>query len=152
MFRIPGILSCLSAQPHSSICGMKLNATCARALMVVLATTPAAWATVASPVFDPGSRYSAVIFPVTVTCATSGASIHYTLNGSEPTVFDPTLTSGGAISIARNMTLKAKAWLGGEASATTSAKYDVTGDIAAGAHHVLSLASTGEVNAWGDAS
>jgi len=129
---------------------MKLNATCARALMVVLATTPAAWATVASPVFDPEYGDSAVVFPVTVTCATSGATIRYTLNGSEPTTSDPIVASGATITIARKVVLRAKAWSGSETSTTTSAEYRLTGDVAAGAHHVLSLSSSGEVKAWGE--
>jgi alpha-tubulin suppressor-like RCC1 family protein len=117
--------------------------------MVVLGSSSAVWATVAAPVFSPGGDDSPVAFPVTVTCATSGATIHYTLNGSEPTTSDPTVASGATVDIKRKVTLKAKAWSGTEISATTTTEYNLTGDVAAGSHHVLSLSSNGAIKAWG---
>ena len=47
---------------------------------------------------------------VTVTCATPGATIRYTLDGSEPTTSSPVIASGGTISISYSRTIKAKAW------------------------------------------
>ncbi|HEY6182197.1 MAG TPA: chitobiase/beta-hexosaminidase C-terminal domain-containing protein [Terriglobales bacterium] len=47
---------------------------------------------------------------VTITCPTVGASIHYTLNGQEPTESDLVIASGAAITVDHSLTLKAKAW------------------------------------------
>lgn len=112
----------------------------------------AALGDVAAPAFDPGEGDSAAAFPVTVTCATAGATIRYTLDGSEPDTADQTVTSGGTVMINRNLTLKAKAWSGSETSATSTAVYRLTGDVAAGAHHVLSLDAAGNIYSWGEQS
>jgi hypothetical protein len=47
---------------------------------------------------------------VTVTEETPGATVHYTLNGDDPTESDPTIASGATIVIDRVRTLKARAW------------------------------------------
>ncbi|WP_367872485.1 Ig-like domain-containing protein [Luteolibacter sp. Populi] len=102
-----------------------------------------------APVFNPGESDSAVTFPVTITSATPGAVIRYTLTGVDPTVNDPTVASGGSVTITRNLTLRAKAWSGGTTSGTTSATYRLTGSVAPGAHHVLSLSTGQAVKSWG---
>ncbi|QUE50343.1 chitobiase/beta-hexosaminidase C-terminal domain-containing protein [Luteolibacter ambystomatis] len=86
---------------------------------------------------------------MTVTCATPGAVIHYTLNGAEPTEFDPVVSSGNSVLLKRSLTLKAKAWVSSDVSSTASMAYGITGEISSGAQHVLSLKSNGVVNAWG---
>jgi alpha-tubulin suppressor-like RCC1 family protein len=53
---------------------------------------------------------------VVVTCATPGATIYYTLDGSDPTTSSPTLTSGGTIAISQTETLKAFAAKSGSPS------------------------------------
>lgn len=105
--------------------------------------------TVASPMFAPLEGVSATNLPVVITCATSGATIHYTLNGAEPTVYDPVITSGGTLTFRRSLTLKAKAWVGADVSPTANSDFDLTGDIAAGTQHVLGLKSNRQVFAWG---
>ncbi len=62
----------------------------------------------------------------TIKCSTTGAVIHYTTNGAEPTESDPTIPSGTPLVIDRSFTLKAKAWKGTVASASASATYTVT--------------------------
>lgn len=104
---------------------------------------------IASPVFIPGPAAAAVGFKVAVSCATSGAEIHYTTNGEDPTIHDPSLGDGGVVEIKRNLTLKAKAWVDGQTSAVTMADYSVTGDLSAGAQHMLALKSPGAIYAWG---
>lgn len=47
---------------------------------------------------------------VTITVATAGAQIHYTTDGSTPTELDPTVASGGAVSVTRSLTLKVAAF------------------------------------------
>lgn len=108
----------------------------------------------AAPTFSlaPGS-YSAGT-SVTVSTATPGATINYTLDGSEPLVTHPTIASGGSL-VVGNFTLKAKAWGSGQTSSpTASAAYTVTGTsavpaIGGGAYHSVALRSDGTLFAWG---
>lgn len=109
-----------------------------------------AFADVSPPVFDPGEGDSPALFNVILTCGTPGASIHYTLDGSEPTESDASVVSGSSVEISRDLVLKAKAWSGSETSVTTTAVYRLTGDVAAGAHHVLSVDFAGNIQAWGE--
>jgi alpha-tubulin suppressor-like RCC1 family protein len=87
---------------------------------------------------------------VTLTSATSGATIHYTTNGANPTTSDPSVASGGTVSILRSQVLKAMAV---KASMTDSpvrrADYQLTGAIAAADKHALGLKTDGTVSSWG---
>jgi hypothetical protein len=67
---------------------------------------------VATPVFNPAGGVYNIEKTVTITCATPGATIHYTTNGVDPTESDLTIASGGSVYMDRSMTLKAKAWKG----------------------------------------
>jgi alpha-tubulin suppressor-like RCC1 family protein len=76
---------------------------------------------VAVPVFSPSGGAFTANQNVAVTSATTGAEIHYTLNGTEPTQSDPTVASGGTVLIDQSRTLKARAWKAGvPTSATTT--------------------------------
>lgn len=67
---------------------------------------------VALPVLSvPGNNYS-TDQTVIVTNATPDAEIHYSTDGDEPTLADPTVASGGSITIDRTTTLKVRAWKG----------------------------------------
>lgn len=108
----------------------------------------------AAPTFTPtGGTYVAGQL-VTVTGPTTGSTIRYTLNGSEPATSDPVITSGSTLTVG-NFTLKAKAWkTGTNPSATTSATYVITGTvappmIATGAVHSLAIRGDGVVWGWG---
>jgi alpha-tubulin suppressor-like RCC1 family protein len=87
---------------------------------------------------------------VTLTSSTSGATIHYTTNGATPTTSDPSVSSGGTVSITRSQVLKAMAV---KASMTNSpvrrADYRITGAIASANHHALGLKTDGTVLSWG---
>jgi alpha-tubulin suppressor-like RCC1 family protein len=62
----------------------------------------------------------------TVNAMEAGTTVHYTLNGDEPTDLDPIVVSGGTVAIAQSATLKVKAWkTGAPTSATASAVYDL---------------------------
>ena len=67
--------------------------------------------TVSTPTFSPGGGTYTSPVDVTISCSTSGATIHYTTNGGTPTESDPVYT--GPINISTTTTLKAKAWKSG---------------------------------------
>ena len=137
--KIPRILPPASIQ---TVCWLSLLMAC---------LTPVAWAqAVQTPAFLPVEGTALARFPVVVTCPTSGATIRYTVTGAEPTVFDPVVVSGGTVNVARNMTLKAKAWSGGVVSATASSAFEITGDVAAGSQSILALVTNGQVMGWGN--
>ena len=77
---------------------------------------------VEAPVFSPiaGTYKDAV--NVTLTCATSGASIYYTLDGTEPSI-NSTLYTNSGIHLTESATVKAVAYLNGMYSFTSSADY-----------------------------
>lgn len=82
--------------------------------------------TVSAPSFNPpaGSYSSAV--DVVVTCATPGATIHYTLNGNPPTENDAIIASGGTIHLTGYTFLFARAWkAGSNPSSTNFGVYDI---------------------------
>lgn len=71
----------------------------------------------ATPVASVKSGTYATTQTVSLTCATSGATIHYTTNGFEPTVDDAAYTT--SISVATDIILKAKAIKTGMADSAT---------------------------------
>ena len=77
---------------------------------------------VEAPVFSPiaGTYKDAV--NVTLTCATSGATIYYTLDGTEPSI-NSTLYTNSGIHLTESATVKAVAYLNGMYSFTSSADY-----------------------------
>lgn len=81
---------------------------------------------VAQPLFSPvGGSYTSTR-TVTITCPTTGATIRYTLDGTEPTASSTSITSGSTVSISASATLKAKAWkTGWTASDTASEGYRI---------------------------
>jgi ABC-type cobalt transport system substrate-binding protein len=77
----------------------------------------------ADPVFTPASG-SVVPFSVTISCATAGATIYYTTNGSTPTTASPVYTAPIALTSA--LTIKALATAPGRTkSFVTSASYTI---------------------------
>ena len=84
---------------------------------------------VASPTFSPDGGLYPQGVDVVVSCATYGATIHYTTNGSFPTPADPIIPSGSSVHIGQTTELRAKAFNNGSApSLVKSALYEVTTD------------------------
>ena len=78
---------------------------------------------IATPTFSPaGGRY-AEAQTVTINCATNGASIYYTLDGSTPSASSTPYTS--ALTISETKTVKAIAIKDGEQSAVATATYTI---------------------------
>jgi hypothetical protein len=76
------------------------------------------------PSFSVGTGTYSTDKTVTITSALPDAEIHFTLNGNDPTQSDPTIASGGTVTIDRTRTLKARAWhTGYTTSAVASATY-----------------------------
>jgi hypothetical protein len=79
---------------------------------------------VAAPVFSPAAGTYAISQPVTLTDATTGATIYYTTNGAIPTAASVKYTS--AITVAATETIQAIAVIGGFApSSVASAAYNI---------------------------
>ena len=86
--------------------------------------------TVTAPTFDPSPGTFPTAQDVTISCATSGTSIHFTTNGSDPTDSDPVITSGNSVHISSTTTLKAKAYkTGWTPSSIASGSYIITGKV-----------------------
>lgn len=66
---------------------------------------------VATPTYNPPPGTYTTAQDVTISCSTSGATIHYTTNGQDPTESDPSYSS--PIHIASTTTLKARAYKSG---------------------------------------
>ena len=81
---------------------------------------------VATPTFDPAAGAVASGSTVSISCATSGATIHYTVDGTDPTASSATYSS--PITITATTTIKAIAVKSGMAdSEIASATYTVAG-------------------------
>lgn len=80
---------------------------------------------VATPTITPASQEFSTPFTATIACATTGATIYYTLDGTDPTssTTRQTYTSAGVSIPAATTTLKACAALNGENSSVASATY-----------------------------
>lgn len=73
--------------------------------------------TVAAPVFNPAAGTYTSAQTVAISCATSGAEIHYTTDGSEPAASSPLYSS--ALTVSATTTIKAKAFKSGMTSSAT---------------------------------
>ena len=120
-------------------------------LLILLTLMTSAIAQVAAPQFSPPSATDVAPFSVVVTCTTSGASIYYSTDGTNPDlIHGPTIQSGSSIFVDHNLTLSAQATLGGTSSAITSQDYLVTGAIVGGGMHTLALTAIGGLYSWGN--
>src|SRR5947209_3342609 len=99
-------------------------------ILLVLLAVSASATTVATPSIDTGSGTFIGPLTVKITCATSSATIRYTLNGSNPTTTSAVYS--GPLSITSSTTLNARAYKNGlTESALASATYTVITKVAA---------------------
>jgi len=143
-------------EPGSQFCRLTRTGLAATAIFVLLAFSSEAQAqTAATPAFTPTATTSTVEFYVTLTDSTSGATIYYTFTPTGTTPVTPTtssssVTSGGMVLISQSGTLEAMAVKSGYTnSAVASAAYVITGQVAAGWYHTVSLRTDGTVWTWG---
>ncbi|QTA93847.1 chitobiase/beta-hexosaminidase C-terminal domain-containing protein [Desulfonema magnum] len=85
--------------------------------------------TVAMPVFSPPPGTYPSARNIEISCATAGATIHYTTDGSDPTEISPVYSS--PVPVPSGMTIKARAFkTDWAASAAVTGKYTITGTVA----------------------
>ncbi len=83
--------------------------------------------TVATPVFSPSAGTYKSSLSVTLSCTTSGATIRYTTNGTNPTEISTAYSS--AIAVSKTTTIKAKAFKADwNSSETTTGIYTINSD------------------------
>lgn len=82
---------------------------------------------VETPTFSPASGTYSSAQMVAIACATDGATIHYTTDGSTPTTSSPVYSS--AIAVAESMTIKAIAVKNGNSSAIATADYVINATL-----------------------
>jgi len=109
---------------------------------------------VADPLLLPASGTYAAGTAITVSTATPGATLMYTLNGVDPTPSDPTIASGATLG-SGNYTLKVRGWKSGlSASGVTTATYTVSTSsivpaLVAKGQGSIALRPDGTVWLWG---
>lgn len=97
--------------------------------IVTLVVTFVSESSILAPTITPASQSFTEPFTATISCETSGATIYYTLDGTDPTTSATraTYTEAGVSIPAQTTTLKACAELKGEYSNIASADYTYTG-------------------------
>jgi alpha-tubulin suppressor-like RCC1 family protein len=102
------------------------------------------------PRFSPGGGQYPARQSVTVTSETSGAVIHYRLDGGDPNELDPVVTSGSTVLVDQNAHLRARAYKTGlPNSLVAAADYRITGAVALGSNFTFAVKADGTVSSWG---
>jgi len=106
-------------------------------------------ADVATPILSlPSGSYPAAQ-PVSISCSTLDATIHYTITGSDPTPDDPVIVSGDTLLVDSSLTLKARAWRGAQSSLIRRADYALTGSVTVPAFDSAVIALKTDGSVWG---
>jgi len=110
-----------------------------------------AQAQVATPVLSPSGGIFPTITNVQVTCATSGATLYYTTDGTDPTTNSAQVPASGLITVGRNQMIKVKAFSGASYSSTATGTYTIPGSLICGENIMLALRfDERKVWAWGE--
>ena len=110
---------------------------------------------VPAPTADPGGSTYSAGQEVTIEESLSGATVHYTIDGSTPTEDDPAIASGKTILLLADLTLKARGFKTDcEPSDVLTETYTVTGSvtpapIGAGKYHTLAVQPDDTGWGWG---
>jgi RHS repeat-associated protein len=121
-------------------------------LFVLLAT---ATAQLPAPTLQPVPTATVNTFNVVVTAPNDepGVTLHYTLDGKEPTVSDPIVISGTAVPVDSTATIKVRAFKGAaHPSDVVSANYKARDLVSVGSEHTFVLRRDGSAFAWGSNS
>ena len=103
----------------------------------------------ATPTIVPAGGVFTTQQAVTIT-GPSGATLHYSTTGVDPTTSDAEVPAGSVILVDRAQVVKVRAWITGlDPSAVRRADFVITGAVAAGRDHSLVLKGDGTVWAWG---
>ena len=154
----PGPGSPLYAGPLTLAADVVLRAQASRDGWQPSETAVAAFAfeiLVAAPVFSPPAGFYRGPLDVAIVSPTPGATVVYTLDGTDPGDGSTELPSGTTVRVDRNLTIKARAFKPGMvASVVASASYVILaapaeGMVSAGAGHSLLLTPGGQVWTWG---
>jgi alpha-tubulin suppressor-like RCC1 family protein len=172
-----GVVRCTfdGSEPHvnSSLCSMRSipvdQSLTVKAKSFKVGSEPSAtvqrhFSVAAGVVRTPSFDLEAGAYPsrrrVRITCATPEAVLRYTTNGDDPTLAGSPVTCGGTVDIERSVILKARAWVGSQASLTRRADYAITGGLTVGhvpwngqdpeRASVVALKADGSVWGWGD--
>jgi alpha-tubulin suppressor-like RCC1 family protein len=104
----------------------------------------------AAPTFSLVGGYYTSAQSDTISCTSTQAVIHYTMDGSTPTPVSPSIPSGQSISIATPCILRAASFENGFLpSQVTNAVYHMGYRLTAGLQHSLILNTDGSVYSWG---
>ena len=107
---------------------------------------------IAAPTFSPDGGTFTSEQTVTITSATSEATIYYTMDGTDPTTSTTTtVANGGAVTISSSGTLKAIAVKDGKASPVTSAVFTINDPATVGKTVTYTVTSTSAVSVTGTA-
>jgi alpha-tubulin suppressor-like RCC1 family protein len=129
--------------------GLRINANLPVSVLFTFATQ------VARPSFSPeGGADIFSSLKIKITCSTSGAIIHYTTDGSDPSESDPVIASGSKKKLGAGITvLKARAFKNGLAvSEVKAAVYQLGEKVSCGYSHSLAIKSDSSLWVWGNNS
>jgi len=118
----------------------------AQALYVALAPK------VSRPAFSPDGGEFLTDQSVIVSCATAGVDLHFTTNGAEPSVSDPTVSNGSSVSLSGTRLLRVKGFKAGLLSSDSKSAWFHTnnsGLLYEGLYSSYILTTNGVVWAWG---
>jgi alpha-tubulin suppressor-like RCC1 family protein len=119
----------------------------------LIVSAPPAGGKVAAPVVSVEGGVYATGQDIIVRAPTPSSVIHYTSNGIDPIETDPTIASGTVLWVDHTTTLRFRAFLSGATpSEIKEARYRISGAVAAGSNHTVTVDAASRIWTWGDNS